>query len=535
MATLTVNGRKVKVDDSFLSLPPDQQEATVNEIAASLGPDLPSGAQLQGKVADLPSRQPAPTPRPDLLSSTMATVNGLSASVPGLQNLTDAMGGTVAQLTGGNYADYVEHQKAVREGFAKQAPLARLSGEIGGTVGGLGALGATRLGAEALGMSGQGLGKLVNAGLSSQGLYTADQLTKGKSGLEATGYGLPVLAGVGGSLAGDFVSGVGGKVADAFTAGAQRNLTKKAIVGAPSATDLKSAASQMFEASTGGKPLMVNDTAYFRFLGDVKHVADKFRINADNDQQSVGLLNTLMRIADETATGTKVDMKDLHLIRQLAGSVADSPQGRDAAFGRSVISKMDDFIKTLKPSDILGGGDPRQAANDLMMGISTWSRASKVAAVEKAINAGQVAASGPEKGIRNALRALVKDEQTWKTFTKAEQRAILDVVEGTPGSNLLKLIGTFGFGANTATNGIGGAAGMMIGNSLAPGIGLVLGPAIGAAAKKGSEAMTTNLARRALGAAATPGVPIAKQAPNLLAGAKRPIDLLIRGGALSGQ
>jgi hypothetical protein len=196
---------------------------------------------------------------------------------------------------------------------------------------------------------------------------------------------------------------------------------------------------------------------------------------------------------------------------------------------------MDDFIKTLKPSDILGGADPKQAANDLLMGISTWSRASKVAAIEKAINAGQVAASGPEKGIRNALRAIVKDEQTWKTFTKAEQRAILDVVEGTPGSNLLKLIGTFGFGANTATNGIGGAAGMMIGNSLAPGIGLVLGPAIGAAAKKGSEAYTGNLARRALGAVATPNVPIAKQAPNLLAGAKRPIELLIRGGANSGQ
>lgn len=37
MATLTINGRKVTVDDRFRSLSPEQQEATVEEIAGSLG------------------------------------------------------------------------------------------------------------------------------------------------------------------------------------------------------------------------------------------------------------------------------------------------------------------------------------------------------------------------------------------------------------------------------------------------------------------------------------------------------------------
>ncbi|WP_376742367.1 hypothetical protein [Ensifer canadensis] len=36
MGTLTVNGVKVQVDDSFKTLSPEQQEATVNEIAAQL-------------------------------------------------------------------------------------------------------------------------------------------------------------------------------------------------------------------------------------------------------------------------------------------------------------------------------------------------------------------------------------------------------------------------------------------------------------------------------------------------------------------
>src|SRR6478609_503401 len=42
MATLTINGQKVTVDDSFRELSPEQQEATVNEIASSMGSSEPS-------------------------------------------------------------------------------------------------------------------------------------------------------------------------------------------------------------------------------------------------------------------------------------------------------------------------------------------------------------------------------------------------------------------------------------------------------------------------------------------------------------
>jgi hypothetical protein len=41
MTTLTVNGKRVKVSDDFLSLSPDQQNATVDEIARSMG-DVPA-------------------------------------------------------------------------------------------------------------------------------------------------------------------------------------------------------------------------------------------------------------------------------------------------------------------------------------------------------------------------------------------------------------------------------------------------------------------------------------------------------------
>ena len=49
MATLTIEGRKVKVDDAFLSLSPEEQADTVDEIAASLGITAPSPESDQSK------------------------------------------------------------------------------------------------------------------------------------------------------------------------------------------------------------------------------------------------------------------------------------------------------------------------------------------------------------------------------------------------------------------------------------------------------------------------------------------------------
>ena len=55
MATLTVNGVKVTVDDNFRNLTPEQQEATVNEIAASLGGQQEQALPVEGGYSSGPS------------------------------------------------------------------------------------------------------------------------------------------------------------------------------------------------------------------------------------------------------------------------------------------------------------------------------------------------------------------------------------------------------------------------------------------------------------------------------------------------
>ena len=221
MATLNIGGKRVKVGDEFLSLTPEQQQATVDEIAAKIGigaPEQPAstdpGFSPYDTGATRLSGGPGVQPEQSLLdkfgNATMATVNGLSASVPFLQNTTDAIGGTIAQLTGGNYGDYIQHQKDVREGYAERAPLARIGGEVGGMIAGTGVLGASKLGAEALGLTGNFGQRVLNSGLSSAGLSTLDALSNGESGAGALTSGLVGgLTGAGLPLAGEAARGIG--------------------------------------------------------------------------------------------------------------------------------------------------------------------------------------------------------------------------------------------------------------------------------------------------------------------------------------
>ena len=418
-----------------------------------------------------------------------------------------AVQGGLAAMQGGDfgsvYDQTVDESRGALAHERQVNPWGSVAAEVAGAI------------PSGMGLGGQLAGKGASLGIralsglgvgAGQGALYGFGASEGDLGDRATG------AAVGGALGGAVGAAIplaSNAIAQAVQKGQQGQVLNAAARAAPAADDLKTAASQVFEQATGGTPLAISDNAFFRFLGGVKSQADKLRINSNLDQKSVGLLEVLMQTADDVSRGgTVVDMKDLHIIRQAAQKVALSSEGRDAAFANTIIRQFDDFVQTLKPADILGGADPSQTANALMKGISGWSRANKVGMVEEAIRVGQLAASGPEKGIRNALRALARNPDTWRRFSAAEQQAIMDVVNGTGTSNLLKLIGTFGFGGNAATNGIGGAAGIALGGMAGGPVGMVLGPAIGGLAKAGSERMTGNLAKRALGAVATEGLKV---------------------------
>ena len=68
MTTLTINGQKVKVSDDFLKLSPEQQNATVDEIAKSMG------MQPAAPAAPVAPASPVPPVAPSGPASPVAPV-----------------------------------------------------------------------------------------------------------------------------------------------------------------------------------------------------------------------------------------------------------------------------------------------------------------------------------------------------------------------------------------------------------------------------------------------------------------------------
>lgn len=515
--------------------------------ATSFGQHLATGQQSQNI-----ERAPQPAaPRPDLMTSTAATVNGLVASVPFLQEGTDALMGAGGMLMGKDYGETVRGLQDRRKQIAQTAPIARGAGQIGGMMLGTGLLGMTTKGAEALGLTG-GFGKqLGNAALSTAGYEGLQGLSQGHTGGQLlTDMGVGAASGGLGSVAGQVVNKVGQGLANAATRGAQTKLTSKAIQNAASADDLFAAGSKLFDEATGGTPLQVTDNAYFRMLGDVQQATKKYRPNDLNNPEAVGLLRQLWQVGDELSAGTgvAVDFKDLHILRQSAQAVTQKGSASDQTktIARLVVKSIDDFIGTMKPADIAGATDPKTAANALLTGISTWSKASKVSLIDEAIQRADTYKSGTEMGLKQAFTNLMRTDD-FKRFTKIEQAAIREVAKGTTMQNALALLGRSGFslGGGGGHNIIGGTMGAMAGaGALAPILGpfapaASLGLSMGGAAlgRAGADRIATKAAERAARVMATSNIPVARQAPNLLAPARVPLELLIRGGvpAASGR
>jgi hypothetical protein len=494
-------------------------------------------------------KQKTPPPKPNLMDSTLATVGGLTSSVPFLNNVSDAIlagGQSIGDAVTGQPVNFNERFTGIqnrRQQMAQAAPLANMAGNVAGTVMGSAALGGTKLGADALGMVGKGVAPFLKAAGSTAAYEGLQGISEGQSGGELLGrMGVGAGAGGFGNLIGQGINKAGQVIADKFTRGAQNTLTDAAIKNAPSADDLFKSGSDLFEQATGGKPLQVTEGAYFRMLGDVQEAVKRFRPNELNNKEAVGILQKLWSVGDDLSAGTgvAVDFKDLHILRRAASAVTQGTADDETkAIARLIINKMDDFIGGLRPGDIAGGADPKAAGNALLTGISTWSKASKVAMIEDAITAADAYKSGTEMGLKAAFTRLMKSGDFGR-FTKIEQDAIREVAKGTSAQNALALLGRAGFslGGGGGHNVIGGFGSLALGTTaLAPVFGplapVVAGAASmggAAAGRAGADRIATNSAQRAARIMATTGIPMARQAPNLLAPVALPADLLTRAG-----
>ena len=157
MATLNINGRKVKVDDSFLQLSPEEQSRTVDEIASQIGtPAKQERAPEAQPPAASEQKDPGSTGR-----SVDSMVRGAADTMTfGLADEISGLGNAVAQSLN-PFRDYSKGFPSVSEEIQKERDIQRfrdkndpVSSTVGRIAGGL---------TQGVGMARSGLSLTANA------------------------------------------------------------------------------------------------------------------------------------------------------------------------------------------------------------------------------------------------------------------------------------------------------------------------------------------------------------------------------------
>ncbi|RVQ21830.1 hypothetical protein CN067_11910 [Sinorhizobium meliloti] len=172
MPVLEINGRDVEVDDSFLQMSPDQQNAVVDEIAASLSAE---SAESQSARRELSALTQNAANRGDTAGRDIDSFMRGAADVAtfGLADEMAAAGGALTGIDGkfGEYGRNLRVQRVMQDQRDMADPIASTAGRVAGGV-------ATAAGAARAGLSPlanlparAGLGARVGAGAAEGAAY----------------------------------------------------------------------------------------------------------------------------------------------------------------------------------------------------------------------------------------------------------------------------------------------------------------------------------------------------------------------------
>lgn len=411
--------------------------------------------------------------------------------------------GAMAAAQGGDfhstYNQTVDEARNALDRERRVNPVGSFAAEMGGSMAtGLG--GGLQLVKQGASLGARALtGAVVGAGQGAvYGAGSADDARRGEGAL---------IGGALGGAVGLAAPYVGNAIQSKIQGAAQTSITNAALKGAPSADDLKAAASSMFQ-QVDSSGVGVDPTYFGGRVLQMAQKAGKGLIDKELDAPAWRMFHVIAsRVKAAHQAGRGLSLGEIHNLRQIAQDVAmNAGKGRTARFANEVIDGLDDIVGHLKPAQLTGGQG--NVGNVLLGGISTWSRARKVGLIEEAIYKAQNQASGMENGLRTQFRALLQNPKTRKLFTPAEVDAIHRVVRGTTAANITKLIGKFGFGNGNASNMLGGTIGFGAGSMspLGP-VGGVLAAGGATLARRGSEALTSRAANRAAQVVATPNIP----------------------------
>ena len=210
----------------------------------------------------------------------------------------------------------------------------------------------------------------------------------------------------------------------------------------------------------------------------------------------------------EIATGKAMSLQRLERVRRMAMKAVKSADDAERNAGLTITHHIDDFIDNLTHHNLQGaeyeiggkvvnfpGAVDHRVLDALKKARDAWKRASKGELLHDALERAELSPSvntvaGVNTAIKTEFRKIARNPTIMRRFTEEEQKLIREVVTGGTIDNALRLMGKF------AVRGPGSLAIDLAGSAMA-GVGPMVFPAIGEAARKGSEMVTKGRAHKA--------------------------------------
>ncbi|MDQ0998081.1 hypothetical protein QFZ34_003263 [Phyllobacterium ifriqiyense] len=429
MPILDIQGKQVEVDDSFLRLSPEQQNATVDEIAEQIGIKPHQPVQLDGRdpqaaaMADMSQMttgfQNAPQEdtdrfvRANLEASKINEMQGerglmrraadaTSANLPFADEMYSGTVGGVARMArdGVGYGEAYKREQALQAALKeKRGTAANLIGDVAGgialgagvtsgplTMGGGGTVAASRPawgGATLMGRASGTGGKLaagMGEGAAYGGLYGAANAEEGKR-LEEAAKGSALGALTGG------VFETGGNVLSRLRA-------PKATTPAPGVDELASASHALYEKSRAAG-IAIKPGSFDKLANNVAMAAG--RPNPTLRPNTLGIIDDVASMK-----GKPVDLQTLDELQQSVRMAMKNAQPQDKFTLDRVQKVINHYSDNVNATDITGDIRGFGYVKDAR---KLWAQKSKTQTIEDLLDLADVdTGKYTQSGMANTIR-----------------------------------------------------------------------------------------------------------------------------------
>jgi hypothetical protein len=441
VTTLNIEGHSVQVDDSFLKLSRDQQNATVDEIAKSLAPK-PS---ITDAVTDIPN---------EIGKAASEAVDNLTALKDQAQNRAQQ-----GQIEGFLNTGKAAAKTAIAVPQLIASPLTGVARSVGGH---LLSEGERLVGENVVNPIVQYFGGTPQHPDAQQMYETAkgdvDTAMAGARALDIPPVAAPVLKPV-----------------------------------APTIEELKAAANAGYE-SPAVKNLAVTPTTISRFSQAAQTALNEAGFDENVAPKTFGILAKIEKVPDSQST--VVTGNNINSIRKIFGKAAGSVDPTEKAAASAVIDHLDQFIPQIPKEEVISG-DVGAAADALETARGNYAAAKQAEKIDdKTIQAElRAAASHSGQNVANTVRQRMADvvlkPKESRGLTDDELAQAEKIVRGTPVENSIRTAGNLLGGGG----GLGAAASAAIGGFATGGPGAIA-PVVGYALKALSNRMTLNQAAK---------------------------------------